>query len=71
MRLHPAGSAGYNEAAVRGGNAVRWQAINRLSPIRMIRPVFRAAGALELPAGTLSATGTEKGDLVEFVGSSS
>lgn len=42
-----------------------------LSPNRMIRPVFRAAAALELPAGTLAATGTEKGDLLEFVGSGS
>lgn len=38
-----------------------------VSPNRVIRPVPRAAGALELPAGTLEATGTERGDRVEFV----
>lgn len=38
-----------------------------VSPNRVIRTVPRAAGALELPAGTLEATGTERGDRVEFV----
>lgn len=40
-------------------------------PNRVIRGVPRAAGALELPAGTLEATGTERGDRVEFVEGSS
>jgi uncharacterized membrane protein (UPF0127 family) len=34
---------------------------NRLSPI-----VWRAEGALELAAGTLEATNTEIGDVIEF-----
>jgi uncharacterized protein len=38
-----------------------------VSPNRLIRPVPRAVGALELPEGTLEATGTERGDRVEFV----
>lgn len=38
-----------------------------VSPNRVIRSVPRAAGALELPAGTLETTGTERGDRVEFV----
>lgn len=42
-----------------------------VAPNRVIRHVPRAAGALELPAGTLEATGTERGDRVEFVGSAS
>ncbi|GAB4372020.1 MAG: DUF192 domain-containing protein [Deltaproteobacteria bacterium] len=39
-----------------------------LSPNRVIRPVARAAGALELPAGTIAETGTERGDRVELIG---
>ncbi len=42
-----------------------------LSPNRMIRPVSRAAGALELPPGTLAETGTVQGDRVELIGNPS
>jgi len=38
-----------------------------VSTNRLIRPVPRAAGALELPAGALEETGTERGDRVVFV----
>ena len=37
-----------------------------LPPNRLSRLVFRAEGALELPAGTLAATGTRVGDVVRF-----
>jgi uncharacterized membrane protein (UPF0127 family) len=37
-----------------------------LRPNRLSRLVFRAEGALELPAGTLAATGTRVGDVVDF-----
>ena len=37
-----------------------------LPPNRLSRLVFRAEGALELPAGTLAATGTRVGDVVDF-----
>ena len=33
---------------------------------RLSRPVWRAEGALELAAGTLRASGTEVGDVIEF-----
>ena len=38
-----------------------------LKPNRLSRLVWRAAGALELPEGTLRATNTERGDLVQLV----
>ena len=37
-----------------------------LKPNRLSRPVWRADGALELAAGTLRATKTEVGDVIEF-----
>ncbi len=37
-----------------------------LKPNRLSRIVWRAEGALELAAGTLRATGTEVGDVIEF-----
>lgn len=39
----------------------------RLRPWRLSRPVLRAEGALELPAGTLRSTGTRVGDVLELV----
>lgn len=39
---------------------------HRLRPNRLSRPVFRADGALELPAGRLEETGTVVGDRVAF-----
>jgi uncharacterized protein len=39
---------------------------HRLKPNRFSKLVWRADGALELPAGTLAETGTEAGDLVVF-----
>lgn len=38
-----------------------------LKPNRVSRLVLRAEGVLELPAGTLSSTGTEIGDTVQFL----
>lgn len=38
-----------------------------LQPGRISKLVWRADGALELPAGTLASTGTAKGDVIEFV----
>jgi uncharacterized membrane protein (UPF0127 family) len=37
-----------------------------LRPGRISKLVWRADGALELPAGTLAATGTQVGDVVEM-----
>jgi hypothetical protein len=37
-----------------------------LKPNRLSRPVFRADGVLELPQGTLEATGTAVGDRITF-----
>jgi len=42
--------------------------LDRLPPNRVGRVVRGARGALELRAGTLSATGTAPGDLLEFKG---
>lgn len=39
-----------------------------LSPNRVVRPIARAAGALELPAGAIAETGTRRGDRVELIG---
>ena len=39
---------------------------HRLRPNRLSRFVLRAEGALELPAGTLAATGTEVGDRIRL-----
>lgn len=39
---------------------------HKLRPNRFSRPVWRAEGALELAAGTLEATGTAVGDVIEF-----
>jgi uncharacterized membrane protein (UPF0127 family) len=38
-----------------------------LKPNRVSRLVWRADGALELPAGTLEASGTQIGDVIELV----
>jgi uncharacterized membrane protein (UPF0127 family) len=38
-----------------------------LLPFRLDLPVWGAEGVLELPAGTLAATGTRAGDVVRFV----
>ena len=35
-------------------------------PSRLTRPFWRALGVLELPAGTIRASGTEVGDQLEF-----
>jgi uncharacterized protein len=40
--------------------------ISRMKPNRMSRHVFGARGVLELPAGTIEATGTAKGDHVHI-----
>jgi uncharacterized protein len=40
--------------------------ISRMKPHRLSRHVFRARGVLELPAGTIDATGTVKGDRVRI-----
>jgi uncharacterized membrane protein (UPF0127 family) len=42
-----------------------------LRPNRLSTPVLAAAGVLELPEGTLAATGTREGDVVRFEGSPS
>ncbi|MHB8781330.1 MAG: DUF192 domain-containing protein [Candidatus Geothermincolia bacterium] len=42
--------------------------IGRLRPRRMTLPVWRAATALELPAGTAESTGTRPGDRLELAG---
>lgn len=39
---------------------------HELKPNRLSRPVWRAEGALELPAGTLKKTDTTVGDVIEF-----
>lgn len=39
---------------------------HELKPNRLSRIVWRAEGALELPAGTLQRTGTTVGDVIEF-----
>ena len=36
----------------------------RMAPLRMSRYVFKARSVLELPAGTITATGTELGDRI-------
>lgn len=41
--------------------------VHGMSPGRVTRITWRAEGALELPAGTLRATDTRVGDLVEFI----
>lgn len=38
-----------------------------MSPSRVTRYAWSAAGALELPAGTVRRTGTSRGDVVEFL----
>jgi uncharacterized membrane protein (UPF0127 family) len=41
--------------------------ISRMKPSRLSRHVFGARGVLELPAGTVEATGTQKGDLLRIM----
>jgi len=48
----------------REGRVLR--AIEALGPWRATLPVFRARGALELPAGTLRAAGVRAGDRLHF-----
>jgi hypothetical protein len=39
----------------------------RLRPGRLSRPVLRAEGVLEIPAGALQASGTAAGDVIELL----
>lgn len=41
--------------------------IHGMRPSRMSPIVWRAHGVVELPAGVITASGTEKGDLLEFI----
>jgi uncharacterized membrane protein (UPF0127 family) len=50
----------------RGGKVL--YTIARMKPSRMSRHVFGARGVLELPAGTIEATDTRKGDLLRING---
>jgi uncharacterized membrane protein (UPF0127 family) len=40
--------------------------LRNFKPNRVSRPVWRAEGALELPAGALDASGTDVGDIIEL-----
>jgi uncharacterized membrane protein (UPF0127 family) len=41
--------------------------ISRMKPSRLSRHVFGARAVLELPAGTIEATGTAKGDVLRIL----
>jgi uncharacterized membrane protein (UPF0127 family) len=48
----------------RAGHVVH--TVSRMKPNRLTRHVFRSHAVLEVPAGTIETTGTEKGDRVRI-----
>ncbi len=64
--IHTWGMAFPIDAAFLSKEGMVLHLIDRMGPWRMSRYLFRARSVLELPAGTLEATGTRLGDRLVF-----
>jgi uncharacterized membrane protein (UPF0127 family) len=64
--IHTVGMSFAIDAAFLDGRGTVLRLYHSLAPFRVTRVVWKATGVLELPAGTLVATGTSEGDRLDL-----